>query len=121
MDSSTRSKLSCEECAEATIILAQYSSYVGRAAQRQEAESFLLKERIQYLIGENMALQKAYSPDERKALALSQDEEAQELDLQRIAAFTKAKRLYGYAERIDKISRAYEVLSNVRKRERQYG
>lgn len=121
LDSQSRSKLSCEECAEAVVILAQYAAYVSRASQQQEAEAYLLKEKVQELIGENMATKKAYSPDERKALALAEDEKASEYDLLRIAAMTKAKRLYMYAERIDKLSRAYEVLSNSKKRGRQYG
>jgi len=116
-----RTKLTCEECADAVITLSQYSAYVSRASQRLEAEAFLLKEKFNQILGESIALQKAYSPDERKALAIKDNQFAQELDLQRVAAYTKAKRLYLYADRIDRVARAYEILSNVRRRGRQYG
>lgn len=121
ISSNDRSKMTCDECADAVITLAQYAAYVGRAAQREDSESLLLKEQINQLIGDLIPLQKAYSPEERKSLALLENENAQELERQRIAASVKSKRLFMYADRIDKVAKAYEVLSYARKRNRQYG
>ena len=121
MTTKDREKLTCEECADVVIILAQYAAYVGRAAQRMESEALLLKDHIVRELGDSVAEQKAYSPEERRTLALSLNDECYELDGERLAASIKAKRLYGYADRIDKVAKAYETLSYSRKRNRQYG
>lgn len=116
-----RQKMTPEECADAVIALAHFSAYVTRACQREESEALLLKEQINKLIGEEIPLQKAYSPEERRSLAMADNEKAKELESLRIASSIKSKRLFMYADKIDKIAKAYETLSYSRKRNRQYG
>lgn len=116
-----RQKMTPEECADAVVALAHFSAYVTRASQREESEALLLKEQILKLIGEEIPLMKAYSPEERKSLALAENDKARELESLRIASSVKSKRLYMYADKIDKVAKAYETLSYSRKRTRQYG
>lgn len=119
--SQDRQKMTPDECADAAVTLAQYGAYIARASQILESESSLLKDQIIRVLADSVPNQKAYSPEERRTLALCENDECYQMEADRIATVTKAKRLYFYAEKIDKVARAYENLSNTRKRERQNG
>jgi hypothetical protein len=116
-----RHKLTPDECGEAAVVLAQWAAHVSRACQREEADAEMLAERITEVVRLRLNQQNAYSPQERRALAIAEDSTASRLELQRVAAHVKARRLAYHANRIDRVSRAYEALANARKRERQYG
>jgi hypothetical protein len=116
-----RKKLTPDECADACVVLSQYAAHLHRVAQREEADVVLLKERVRKLAAERAQQQDAFKFEDKMLLAVRESPEASSLDLQRVAAEVKAKRLAYFSNHVDKVARAYGDLGNVRKRERQYG
>jgi hypothetical protein len=122
MASTERASLTPEDCAEAQIVLSQWATHVSRAQQREETNSFLLEEEIQRIISPRLGQQRQYaSVDERRALAIREDTVAQRLELQRLAAVAKAKRLSYIATHVGYIAKAYRDLADSRRRHIQYG
>lgn len=121
MPAAERRKLTPVECADACIAIARFGAHVGRLCQQEEADAFLLDERITEIVRDHVHEQPAYTPFERRALAIAGNIEAAKLERARIAAVAKAKRLAYWASRYEKIARGFENLSNARRRDREYG
>lgn len=121
LSAADRARLTADACAEACLVLSQYAAHLTRVQQRAEADALLLDERIRKAVGRRMTQQHAYSYDERRVLAVAESDDAVALDNQRVAALAKAARLAFFANRVDKVARAYEVLSHTRRRDRQHG
>jgi hypothetical protein len=113
-----RRRLSGEELADAAVTLSMYATYLSRLAQREEADAVLLDERVVSLLRCSLANQPAYTPHERRVLALNQSVEARATDLQRVGASVKAKRLAFFAARVDRVAQSYERLAYSRRGER---
>lgn len=110
-----------EAAGEASVVLAQYAMFLSQAAQREEANLLLLEEEILRAVAPRIAQQTVYGREEKRALAVREDEYASRLDRQRVGAAAKMKRLMFLATRVENVGRAYQALANVRRRERQYG
>jgi hypothetical protein len=121
MASEERRKRDAEECAEACVLLAQYAAHLTRTAQRAEAAAALLDDRITQLVRAEIPLQKAYSYQERRLLAVGASDEARALEGRRMAEAAKARLLAYYATRVERVATAYQNLSNVRRRGREFG
>lgn len=119
--SQERRKLSCDECAEACLVLAQWAAHLERVCQREAAAAELLLHRVKDLVGDVVQDAKGFKYEEKLASAIRGNKEAMSLYLQHVGASTKAKSLSYYPARVEKVADAYRNLSNVRRRDRQHG
>jgi hypothetical protein len=121
LSAAERSKLGPDECADACVALSVYAAFLTRLAQAQEAEAFLCAERLDRILLPAMGGYAAFSFQERRALALAERPHADALDLERIAAAAKAKRLLFFANRVEAVAKAFGGLGNARRRGREFG
>lgn len=116
-----RKKITPENAADAVLVLAQFAAYISRVVQKEESKMFWLSEEIMKVIASRVNQQKGYSFEERKALAIAENEAAQRLERLRRESQAKWKRLAFHAMRVEKIAMAYQNLSNVRRRLNEIG
>lgn len=115
MTTSERGKLTPAEAAEAELVLQRYAMYLGRLAQREEASTSLLVDQVTRCVAPRILQQGAYHPDERRALAVLENEVARKLDLELSAAKAKAKRLAYFSMRVEKVATAYGRLAIIKR------
>lgn len=116
-----RHKLSCDECAEACLVLSQWAAHLDRIRQREESNANLLYHRIEELVGDKAHSAKGFKYEEKLATAVRADDEAWEVYLDYVQARARSDRLNFHAKRIEGVAEAYKSLSNVRRRDRQHG
>lgn len=121
MGAHERSKLTCDECAEAALVLAQWGAHLGRVRQREESNKNLAYHRVRQLVGHRTNDHKAFSHDERLDAALQRNPEAMAAYLEMVGAGAKSERLFFYSNRVEEVVQAYKTLANTRRRDRQYG
>lgn len=120
MTTAERSKMTAAEAAEAELVLQRYAAYLARLAQQEEASTSLLTDQVTRIVTPRILMQGAYNHDERRALAVAENEVARRLDLELSASKAKAKRLAFFAMRVEKVASAYGRLAAGRRGNREY-
>ena len=110
-----------DECAEAVVVLSQYAAFLTRACQREEARMAWAADEINKAVAPRLGQQKGYGLEERRLTAVAENEHASALERVRAEAQAKFKRLLYVSNRVEGVAKAYQNLSNVRRREMQYG
>ena len=105
------------ECAIAAVTLAQFAVFINRAQQREEAEAARCRNEVTRLLAPRILETRAYHWEERRALALRENQDARVIDQLAGLAQAKATRLAYYAREIGRVSQSYENLSKVSRRD----
>lgn len=111
-----RSKLTNEECYEAALTLNRYSLYIARLSNQLEAEVNILDSQISRAICERIEQQQSYDKENKRMLAIKDNDVASKQYNEKIATQSRARRLYYLSMRIEKIADSFEQLGNSRRR-----
>lgn len=100
-------KMSPEDCLEASIILSQYAWYIQRAWNEENTHINWAEAKLKRFAAEEGAKYKAPSAEERRYLAIINNEYGDKLEKLRGASQAKADRINFLANRIDGVAKMY--------------
>jgi hypothetical protein len=107
--------LSREECAEACVILTNYAAYLQEVYNKEVARANWAESEIKRILASQTKQYYAPSHEERKAMAIKDNEYASALSKVKTWAQNVADRLSFMAHRIDAIAKAYQQLSQAKR------
>jgi len=119
---SALSRLTAEECRQASYVLSQFSLWLQRSANKESARARWAEEKVWRVLGAEVARQPAYDRRERLACAIAGNEEASEADRVRAASQVRLERLAYLSQKVDGMAGAMSGLGwSKRQREGREG
>lgn len=106
-------KLSPRDCGEKAFVLQRYALHIQRAINREQTRVRWTEENIRALITPRLTQQRGTSFEERRLLAIREDDAAKKLDSIRVKAQLRIERLSFLTNRIDSMAKA---LLNIQQR-----
>jgi hypothetical protein len=98
------SKLAPDEKGEASVTLKQFAFYIQKAFNKEQARVHWAEERVKKVIAPGLAQQKAYAFEERKLLAIQENDAAIILERIRVNAQARVDRLSFITHRIEALA-----------------
>lgn len=105
------------ECAESASILFSFAFHLQKSANREVAREKGLEYELWKMVGAEIATARAYSPEERRALVVSQNDAARKVEELRMASRLKLDRIAFYANRVQALA---ESLMNLKRTKGRY-
>lgn len=107
--------LTAPDLGEAAYCLEQYGFFLQRAQNREQTRVRWAEENLRRLLATLLPSQKAYSLEERRALAIAGSDSARELEQIRVASQLRLERLQYQAQRVQGLARALLSLQQTRR------
>ncbi len=108
-------KMTAEECGEAAYTLRQFAYHLQKAANRELARVNWANESIRRVIATIVAHTRGASAEERRALAIREDDVATKYDVIRVLAQTRIDRLSFLGIRVSEMARSLEALQQTKR------
>lgn len=97
--------LTCQECGEGAYVLEQFSLFIQRATNREQARVHRSEELLRKLLPSLLRDRREYMLDEKKMMAIAESPRAIELERLRVEAVLRLDRLAYMAARISSVSK----------------
>ena len=104
-------KMSSEDCAEACVLLNSFSFHLSRLLNKEKSKLRWCNERILKVVSGKLTEYRYFSPDERMALSIKDDDYAQKIKLLSVKIQARIDRIEYLPIRLEKISEAFSNLS----------
>ena len=104
-------KMSSEDCAEACVLLNSFSFHLSRLLNKEKSKLRWCNERILKVVSGKLTEYRYFSPDERMALSIKDDDYAQKIKLLSVKIQARIDRIEYLPIRIEKVSDAFSNLS----------
>ena len=111
--------MSAEEVGEAAYTLESFSFHLQRALNREQARVRFAEETVRYLIGPRMRNITAYNWEERRLLAVRQDDAAQKAEKLRVNAQLRVERLSYLSPKVERMASALIQLQMSKRAQRR--
>ena len=112
---SSLEKLSDIECGESAFVLLQYAMYLQKACNKIRCRLRWCEENIFAIIAPLLPQQKAYSLDERKALAIQQSGIASSINGFRVQLQIRLERIMYLTDKLDAMARSLLSLQSTKR------
>lgn len=104
-------KMSSEDCAEACVLLNSFSFHLSRMLNKEKAKLRWCNEKILKAISSKLTDYRYFSPDERMALSVKDDDYAQKVKMLAVKIQARIDRTEYLPIRIEKVSDTFSNLS----------
>lgn len=108
-------RLSATECSEGAFILESFSIHLQRAINREKARATWSDARITRLISSFVHEMPAYTPSERRNMAIRSNDAAKETEAIRVSAQVKCERLEYLPARVSSLAKYLDNISHAKR------
>lgn len=105
------SRLSAIECSEGAFLLCRFATHLQNALNREQARLRWAEECIRKIIAPHLAQQKGYSFEERKLLAVRDNDAASNIDTLRVKAQLRIERVSYLSNKVENMARSLMALA----------
>ena len=109
------SKLSAEQCGEASVVLEQFSFYLQKIMNRESSKIKWSNEAINKIIGSTILFQKGYGFEERRIAAIRENDAATKLQNIKVKHELRAERISYLSSKIDSLSKSFIALQQTKR------
>lgn len=111
--------MTAADCGEAAYVLEQFSLHIQRLMNREQERLHWAEDLIRYLIGPELRSITAYSWEERKLLAIRQNDAAVKAEVLRVNAQARIDRLSFVGSKIERTANTFLALQATRRAQRR--
>lgn len=105
-----------DDCSEGAALLAQYSFYLQRVSNREKVIIDYCDSSINAIVRPRLNQQKGWSYDERRLLAIAENDVARHLEGVQVKAQTRLNRLGFLASKVENMSRRLSELADAKRK-----
>lgn len=112
--------MSAVECGEASVVLEQFSFHLQRALNRERTRAAWCEENVKRIIAKVVGGCRGYSWEERRALAVTNDDVAMKFDALRVKCQNRINRVEFYSSKVDALSKSFLALQQTKRGNRGF-